>query len=92
MFIISFELYFKSLLFIVQRFRSRSRSTTPPHWKQEQRRAIPLSEAEKIAERRWSKGETVEKPERKKEFDRGRNAPAGRFDRGRGDPDTEDDR
>lgn len=39
------------------RFRSRSRSTTPPHWKQEQRRAIPLHEAEKIAERRRSRNE-----------------------------------
>ncbi|KAK3736020.1 hypothetical protein RRG08_009088 [Elysia crispata] len=39
------------------RFRSRSRSTTPPHWKQEQRKAIPLHEAERIAERRRSRNE-----------------------------------
>ncbi|KAH9498723.1 hypothetical protein Btru_004676 [Bulinus truncatus] len=71
------------------RFRSRSRSTTPPHWKQEQRRAIPLSEVEKFTEKRWSKGEAMmaqsDRPDSKRDAER--SALGGRFERERGDGD-----
>ncbi|CAG5114971.1 unnamed protein product, partial [Candidula unifasciata] len=46
----------------VIRFRSRSRSTTPPHWKQEQRRAIPMHKAKEMEEKKWSKGEAIAAP------------------------------
>lgn len=80
---------YRKLFFCSQRFRSRSRSTTPPHWKQEQRRAIPLHKAKEIDEKKWSKGETVAAPtsDRKevKDFDRGRDALSGHFGRSRHD-------
>ncbi|GFS25210.1 peptidyl-prolyl cis-trans isomerase 1 [Elysia marginata] len=77
------------------RFRSRSRSTTPPHWKQEQRRAIPLHEAEKIADRRQNRkemdgideGGDADGGERRWSSNRreGREPLSRRFERGRGD-------
>ena len=79
------------LKYFLQRFRSRSRSTTPPHWKKEQSRAIPLHEAEKLAEEgKWNKGESMmqnaeSKTERRnsgRDFNERR---SGEFGGGRGD-------
>ena len=56
---------------VFQRYRSRSRSNTPPHWKQEQSRLKPLAQVvEEEAERRWAKGDMLDQEEEAQETPR----------------------
>ncbi|XP_050407591.2 peptidyl-prolyl cis-trans isomerase G [Patella vulgata] len=42
------------------RYRSRSRSRTPPHWRRERNRLKPLEQVEQEKEERWKRGDKLE--------------------------------